>query len=376
MIYLDNSATTKPCNQAVEAMTNALTTLWANPSALYGFGIDAARELRNARVAVAKAIGGEPDRIFFTSGGTEADNWAIFSTVKRMGKRGKHIITTAIEHHAVLNCMKDLENQGYDVTYLQPDAMGIITLDSLKAALRRDTILVSVMMVNNEVGSVMPIDKMAKLTHKVCPDAIFHTDAVQGFLKVPFSAKTLGADLISISSHKVHGPKGAGALYISPRLKSFPALLLGGGQEYGYRSGTEAMPAILGFAAAATAGAATYREDIARKKELLDGLVDKLCKLDGVKINGAHEAPHILSLSIPGVPTQNTINILQDAGICVSAGSACAKGHRSHTLTAMNLPPEVMDGSFRVSICKDTTQEELDKLVDVMKRDIIPRFIK
>ena len=359
MIYLDNSATTKPCAKAVEAMTKALTEGWANPSALYSFGIDAAHALRDARVAVAKAMGAEPDRVFFTSGGTEADNWAIFGTVKRLGKRGKHIITTAIEHHAVLNCMKDLENQGFDVTYLQPDNLGNISVDSLKAALRKDTILVSIMMVNNEVGSVMPIEKMAKLTHKVCPDAIFHTDAVQGFLKVPFAAKTLGADLITVSSHKIHGPKGVGALYISPRLKSFPALLLGGGQEGNYRSGTEATPAIAGFAAAAIAGAATFREDITREKELLNGLIEKLCKLDGVKINGAHDAPHILSLSVPGVPTQNTINILQDANICVSAGSACAKGHRSHTLTAMNLSPEIMDGSFRVSLCKDTTQEEL-----------------
>ena len=374
MIYLDNSATTKPCAEAVEAMTKALTEGWANPSALYSFGIDAAHALRDARVAVAKAMGAEPDRVFFTSGGTEADNWAIFGTVKRMGRRGKHIITTAIEHHAVLNCMKDLQNQGFDVTYLRPDHLGNISLESLKAALRKDTILVSIMMVNNEVGSVMPIEKMAKLTHKVCPDAIFHTDAVQGFLKVPFSAKTLGADLITVSSHKVHGPKGAGALYISPRLKSFPALLLGGGQEGGYRSGTEGTPAIAGFAAAAAAGAATFREDITREKELLNGLVEKLCKLDGVKINGAHDAPHILSLSVPGVPTQNTINILQDANICVSAGSACAKGHRSHTLTAMNLSPEIMDGSFRVSLCRDTNKEELDRLVEIIEKDILPRI--
>ena len=373
MIYLDNSATTKPCKEAVEAMMLAMTEGWANPSALYGFGIDAAHGLRNARLAVAKAMGAEPDRVFFTSGGTEADNWAIFSTVKRLGRRGKHIITTAIEHHAVLNCMKELEHQGFEVTYLQPDSLGNITLDSLKAALRQDTILVSIMMVNNEVGSVMPIEKMAKLVRKICPDAIFHTDAVQGFLKVPFAAKSLGADLITVSSHKVHGPKGAGALYISPRLKSFPALLLGGGQESNLRSGTEAMPAILGFAAAATAGAATFREDIAREKALLKGLTEKLSTMEAIKINGAHEAPHILSLSIPGVPTQNSINILQDAGICVSAGSACAKGHRSHTLTAMNLRPEVMDGSFRVSLCKDTNQEELDKLVQVIEQEILPR---
>ena len=372
MIYLDNSATTKPCKEAVEAMTNALLDGWANPSALYNFGIDAAYALRTARQKLAAAMGAEPDRVFFTSGGTEADNWAIFGTVKRFGKRGKHIITTAIEHHAVLNCMKELEAQGYEVTYLQPDSQGQIGLDALKTALRRDTILVSIMMVNNEVGSVMPIGQMAKLTRRVCPDAVFHTDAVQGFLKVPFAAKLLGADLITVSSHKIHGPKGAGALYISPRLKSFPALLLGGGQEGGYRSGTEGTPAIFGFAAAAAAGNATFRDDIFREKELLNGLVEKLTDLDGVVINGCHEAPHILSLSVPGVPTQNSINVLQDAGICVSAGSACAKGHRSHTLTAMGLKPEVMDGSFRVSLCKDTTQEELDTLVEAIRERVLP----
>ena len=373
MIYLDNSATTKPCKEAVEAMTAALTEGWGNPSALYGFGIDAAHALRTARNQVAAALGAEHDRVFFTSGGTEADNWAIYGTVKRLGKRGKHIVTTAVEHHAILNCMKDLEAQGFEVTYLQPDSLGRITLDALKAALRKDTILVSVMMVNNETGAVMTVSQMAKLTHKLCPNAIFHTDAVQGFLKVPFQAKSLGADLISISSHKVHGPKGAGALYISPVLKSFPPLLLGGGQEAGFRSGTEATPAILGFAAACCALNATLKEDIQRERQMLEALIAALEQCPGIKINGAHDAPHILSLGIPGLPTQNTINILQDHGICVSAGSACAKGHRSHVMTAMNLPPEVIDGSFRVSLSRETTQEELQKLVQVLTEEVIPK---
>ena len=373
MIYLDNSATTKPCIQAVEAMTKAMTENWGNPSALYNFGIDTARELRTARHQLAATMGAEPERVFFTSGGTEADNWAIFGTVKRLGKRGKHIITTAMEHHAILNCTKDLEAQGYEVTYLKPDSMGRISPEDLKNALRKDTILVSIMMVNNEVGSVMPISQMAKLTHKLCPDAIFHTDAVQGFLKIPFQAKTLGADLISVSSHKIHGPKGAGALYISPRLKSFPPLLLGGGQEGGYRSGTEGTPAIFGFAAAAEAVSKTFREDISREKEMVSYLVEKLSALPGVVLNGAHEAPHILSVSIPGVPTQNSINILQDAGICVSAGSACAKGHRSHVLSAMGISPEIIDCTFRVSLCRDTTQEELDILVQAIEENILPR---
>jgi len=373
MIYLDNSATTKPCAEAVEAMTRALTDNWANPSALYDFGIEAARDLRTARHQVAAAMGAEPDRIFFTSGGTEADNWAIFSSVKRMGKRGRHLITTAIEHHAILHCMKELESQGYEVTYLQPDAAGRITAESLKEALRKDTIFVSIMMVNNEVGSVMPIAQMAKLTHRLCPDAIFHTDAVQGFLKVPFSAKTLGADLISVSSHKIHGPKGMGALYIAPRLKSFPAMMLGGGQEGGYRSGTEGTPAIFGFAAACAAGAATFKQDVQHERKLLEELMVRLEVMDGVVLNGAHDAPHILSIGIPGVPTQNSINILQDAGICVSAGSACAKGHRSHVLTAMHVAPETIDGTFRVSLCRETTEEELDTLVQIIRQDILSR---
>ena len=373
MIYLDNSATTKPCAAAIEAMTLALTQGWANPSALYDFGIDAARELRSARSSVAAALGAEPDRVFFTSGGTEADNWAIMGAAKRFGKKNKHIVTTAIEHHAVLNTMKELESQGYEVTYLQPNGLGQISLTDLKDALRRDTFLVSVMMVNNEVGSVMPISQMAKLTHKLCPNALFHTDAVQGFMKVPFQAKSLGADLISISSHKVHGPKGSGALYISPRLKSFPPLLMGGGQESGYRSGTEATPAIFGFAAACRSGCETINSDLLHEKALIKELVQQLSAIPGIRINGAHEAPHILSLSIPGIPTQNIINILQDSGICVSAGSACAKGHRSHTLTAMGLSPEAMDSSFRISICKDTTEDELEMLVHIIQTNILPK---
>lgn len=373
MIYLDNSATTQPCPEAVEAMTKALTENWGNPSALYGFGIDTARALRSARSDVAAALGAEPERVFFTSGGTEADNWAVFGTVKRLGKRGRQIVTTAIEHPAILNCMKDLESQGYDITYLSPDSDGFISADALKAALRPDTILVSIMMVNNEVGSVMPIAQMAKLTHRLCPEAIFHTDAVQGFLKVPFAAKSLGADLISVSSHKIHGPKGCGALYVSPRLKSFPPLLLGGGQEGGLRSGTEGTPAIFGFAAACRAVSPTFRQDTQQERAMLDAFCEKLQELPGVRINGAHQAPHILNLAVPGVPTQNSLNILQDSGVCVSAGSACAKGHRSHVLSAMNLPPEVIDSSFRISLCRDTAPEMLETVFEVLKNQILPR---
>lgn len=372
MIYLDNSATTKPCPEAVEAATQALTGQWGNPSGLYDFGIQAGRALKAARRQVEAALGAEPDRVFFTSGGTEADNWAISATVKRLGKRGKHIITTAVEHHAVLNPIRELESSGFEVTFLQPDAQGRIFPEALKEALRPDTIFVSIMMVNNESGAVMPISQMAKLTHRLCPNAIFHTDAVQGFLKVPFQARTLGADLISISSHKVHGPKGAGALYISPRLKSFPAYMLGGGQEGNLRSGTEATPAIFGFGAACEAVSKALRTDLPGERALLERLIQGAQALDGLEVLGAHDAPHILSLSVPGLPTQNTLNLLQEEGICVSAGSACARGHRSHVLSAMGLRPEVIDGAFRVSLCRDTTQEEIDTLLSALERRVLP----
>ena len=373
MIYLDNSATTKPCTEAVKAMEQALTEQWANPSALYGFGISATHALREARGKVAAALGAEPDRVFFTSGGTEADNWAIFGSIKRMGKRGKHIVTTAVEHHAVLHCMKQLEAMGYCVTYLQPDSLGRVSAEALKSALRPDTVFVSIMMVNNETGAIMPISQMAKLTHRLYPDAIFHTDAVQGFLKLPFQARSLGADLISISSHKVHGPKGAGALYISPRLRSFPPLLYGGDQEGGYRSGTEATPAIAGFAAACAALLPSFPQDIRREKDMLEALAARLEALPGVCVNGAHDAPHILNISVPGVPSQNSLNILQDAGICVSVGSACAKVHRSHVLSACALAPDRIDSSFRISLSRDTAPEELDVLYDVIRDQLIPR---
>ncbi len=364
--YFDNSATTKPCLEAVAAMTEALTDCWGNPSSLHNYGIAAHRRIQSARLSVAKALGAEPDRVFFTAGGTEADNWAVFSAVQRLQKRGKHIVTTQIEHHAVLHPMRELEARGFEVTYLAPDSLGCVTTEALKAALRPDTILVSVMMVNNEVGSVMPIQSMAKLVHRTCPNALFHTDAVQGFLKIPFRASNLEADLISVSSHKIHGPKGTGALYIRKGL-SLPPYLHGGGQESGYRSGTEAVPNILGFGAACEAALPTLREDLAREAALRDRILAGLSAIEGVVINGAHAAPHIVSFAIPGVRSQGIINCLQDREVYVSAGSACAKGHRSHVLEAMGLAPERIDGSVRASLSRFTTAEEADALISAVR---------
>ena len=252
MIYLDNSATTKPNAACVQAMTRLLCDTWGNPSSVHELGIAAERELKNARKEVAASLGAEPDRVFFTSGGTEADNWAIFSTCERLKKRGNHIVTTAVEHHAVLHPMKALEAKGFEVTYLQPDEAGFVSADTLKAALRPDTFLVSIMMVNNELGNVFPIAEIARGLAAKNPKTLLHTDAVQGFLKIPFKAKTLGADLISVSGHKIHGPKGVGALYIRPGLP-LPPFIHGGGQESNFRAGTENLPGICGFAAACAA---------------------------------------------------------------------------------------------------------------------------
>lgn len=363
MIYLDNSATTKPNAACVQAMTRLLCDTWGNPSSVHELGIAAERELKNARKEVAASLGAEPDRVFFTSGGTEADNWAIFSTCERLKKRGNHIVTTAVEHHAVLHPMKELEAKGFEVTYLQPDEAGFVCADTLKAALRPDTILVSIMMVNNESGAVMPIADMIRITRRLSPLALFHTDAVQGFLKVPFKAKTLGADLISVSGHKIHGPKGVGALYIRPGLP-LPPFIHGGGQESNFRSGTENLPGICGFAAACAATDA--QQEIARMTDLRDYCRARAQELPGLVLIGQQAAPHIVNLSLPGLRSQGIINCLQTKQIYVSAGSACSKGHRSHVLEAMHLPPAVIDGSVRISFCGDNTREDVDRLIDAL----------
>lgn len=372
MIYFDNSATTRPCAEAVAAVTELLQDCWGNPSSLHKLGMDAARRLAEARRQVAAALGAETERVFFTSGGTEADNWVFHSAAKRLGKRGRHIITTAVEHHAILHPAKELEQQGFEVTYLQPDESGTVSAETLEAALRPDTILVSIMMVNNECGAVMPLQQMIRATRRKSPNALFHTDAVQGFLKIPFKAKTLGADLISISGHKVHGPKGVGALYIKPGLP-LPAFIHGGGQEKNFRSGTEGLPAICGFGAACAVGAAALKADIAHMEALRDHCREEFSKLPGVVLFGAAAAPHIVGMSLPGHRSQELINRLQDREIYVSAGSACAKGHRSHVLEAMGLPAEVIDGAIRISFSHENTMEDVDALVTAIREDFLSK---
>lgn len=356
MHYLDNAATTKPCEAAINAAVKAMTEGFGNPSSVHDLGFEAETALKAARKDVAAAIGCDPAELYFTSGGTEADNWAVIRGAELGRHRGKHIITTAVEHHGVLEPAAYLESQGYEVTYLQPDEEGRISKESLVAALRPDTVLISVMMVNNETGAVNDIAAMAKAVKAAGSTALFHTDAVQGLFKVPFKFKSLGVDMLSFSGHKIHAVKGIGGLVVKKGVNLKP-LILGGGQESGKRSGTEAMPAIMALAAACKEGSKTLRQDIQSMSALKEKLIRELPE-KAVAI-GAHDAPHVVNVAVPGVRSQGLINCLQEKGVYVSAGSACSKGKRSHVLTSMGLKPELIDGSVRVSLSGDSTEEDI-----------------
>ena len=367
-IYLDHAATTKPCKESVAAINSALTEIWGNPSAVHQMGLTAEKAVKHARNQVADALGCDPGQVYFTSGGTEGDNFAIFSVAEKYQKRGKHIITTAYEHSAVLSSVRHLEERGFEVTYLTPEADGTIGKRQLMQALRKDTILVSIMMVNNEVGAKNDIAALSKLTHQKS-EAIFHTDAVQSFLKVPFRASSLGADIITVSGHKIQGPKGIGAMYVGKNVH-LPPCQYGGGQEKGLRSGTENVPMILGFGAACEAAMKNLPEKLRNMEALKQRLLAGLSTMEDVVVNGTPMAPHVVSLGVPGVRSQGLIGCLQEEHIYVSAGSACSRGHRSHVLEAMNIPPEVIDGSIRVSFCYDTTEDEVDAFLSALARAI------
>lgn len=368
-IYLDNAATTRPCGAAVEAITNALTENWGNPSAAHQRGFLAEKAMKQAREQVSSALGCAPAQVFFTSGGTEGDNFAVFSVAQKYHKRGKHIITTAVEHHAVLNPIRHLQSQGFEVTYLVPGEDGTVSRQQLRDALRKDTILVSIMMVNNETGAVNDIAGLAKVTHAQS-QALFHTDAVQGFLKVPFRATSLGADIITVSSHKICGPKGCGAVYVEKNLH-LPPFLYGGGQEKNMRSGTENVPMILGFGAACQEAQKKLPEKLRHMNELKHHCLELLShEVPETMVLGSHQAPHIISLAIPGIRSQGLIGVLEEQGIYVSAGSACARGHRSHVMEAMNIPPELIDGSIRVSFCYDTTWEDVEQFIQGLRKAV------
>lgn len=357
--YLDNSATTLPCAAAVKAAHTAMTAVFGNPSSLHRHGFEALQMLENARTAVAKSLSVNSTELFFTPSGTIANNTAIFGAAGQNRRRGNKIVTTALEHPSVENCMQRLEEQGFTVVRLQPDQNGNVKLSQFEEAIDAQTILVSCMAVNNEVGSILPFDRLKSVIRAKKAPALLHVDAVQGYLKLPVTPKKNGIDLLSMSAHKVHGLKGVGALYIGKGVHIKP-YVLGGGQEEGICSGTQGMPAIAAFGAAVE-DFGSMQENLEKISALNTRLQEKLFILDGVVRNSPENAlPYILNISIEGIPSQVSVNALSMRGVYVSAGSACSKGHRSGVLTAMGLPSQRIDTAVRISLSHNTAIEEID----------------
>lgn len=366
IVYLDNAATTQVCPEAAQAALQAMTEDFGNPSSTHALGRRAAAMLAGARKQVAAALSCRPEEIFFTSGGTESDNWALRAGAMKGRGVGRHIISSPTEHDAVRQTLSELKRQGWEVTCLEPEADGSISPEAVRAALRPDTCLVSLMLVNNETGGITDIAAVAGILREAGSRAILHTDAVQGFLKVPCTPKALGAQLISLSGHKIHAPKGVGALYIQKGLHLGP-LLFGGGQEGGLRSGTEALPQIAAFGAAAQTGAAAMAEATARMAGLKAAATARLAAENPGLVLIPGDAPHILCLSLPGYRSEVLLNFLDAKGICVSRSSACKRGRRSHVLTAMGLSGAVIDGSIRISLSRYSTQADIDAFCDALR---------
>ena len=369
MVYLDHAATTPVPRAVADAMYEVLAEQFGNPSSQYPLGLEMKRRVESWRKTVADALGCGARQLFFTSCGTEADNWAVTAALWQNRHAGRHIVTTAVEHSAVLEACRWMERQGCEVTYLPPHSDGSIPAEEVLATVRPDTALVSVMLVNNELGNLYPVADIARGLAARNPNTLLHTDAVQGFLKVPFSAKTLGADLITLSAHKIGGPKGIGALYIGPRVKNPRPLLAGGGQEGGLRSGTEATAQIAGFAKAVELRQAHLDEKLARMAAVRAYAAEHLAAIADLKIlSPADGAPHILSISLTGWPSQNIVNDLGAQGICVSAGSACPRGKPSHVIGALKLDKKVSSGVIRLSFGPETSEADIDACVDALRR--------
>lgn len=370
--YLDNSATTKPCTECIDAVTNMLQSNWGNPSSLHNLGIDAMKEVITARSAIADSLSVSREEIVFTSGGTEANNLAVFGAVKTKKRLGNRIVTTSIEHESVLQSVQELEKNGFEVVYLTPDKQGNITKEQLFNAVNNNTILVTMMYINNEIGTVMPVDSIKRAIRRVNSPALIHIDCVQAYGKLNINAKKLGADLITVSAHKIHGPKGIGALYINKSAnlteQNF-ALTFGGEQEKRIRPGTESSPLIAGFGAAVKA-----LPNTAEQKEYIEKLNsyarEQLAQINGIKFNNTTEAsPYIINAYIPTFMRSQTIlqELSSNYNVYVSNGSACAKGKKSHVLTAMGLDDETLDKSIRISFCRYNTKAEIDLLTDALK---------
>ena len=387
-IYLDNSATTRAFPEVIELMGKVMSEDYGNPSSMHHMGVVAEDRLKDASKILSGILGCSEKNIYYTSGGTESDNIAILGAAKAMERRGKHIITTSVEHPAVLNTMKHLEEEGFSVTYLGTDNTGRIRLSELEEALTPDTVLVSVMHTNNEIGSLQPLEEAGKLIKEKCPECYFHVDAVQGFGKARINPSKMNIDLLSASSHKIHGPKGCGLLYIGDGVRIVP-VVYGGGQQKGIRSGTENVPGIAGMALAAKMLYEKLDTDVAKLYELKKYFIEKALEIDGVQINGLTEggpdslsetAPHIISLSVKDVRAEVLLHSLEDKGIYVSAGSACSTHKRtpSATLTAINLDKGLLESTVRISMSVFTTKEDIDETLSTLG-EIVPalrRFVR
>lgn len=377
--YLDNSATTACCKAATDMMVKLLREDFGNPSSLHMKGVDAEKYLLDAKKKIAKTLKAQDKEILFTSGGTESNNMALIGVAMANKRAGMHIITTSIEHASITSPMAFLEEQGFEVTYLKVDQYGIISLEELENAIREDTILVSLMHVNNEIGAIEPIEEAGRIIKEKNPNTVFHVDAIQSYGKLLINVKKANIDLLSVSGHKIHGPKGSGFLYIKDKTKIKP-LILGGGQQKGMRSGTENVPA---YAALGVAAEEIYT-DFERKMDALytlrDYFIGEVSKIDGVSVNGKlgrESAPHVVSVSVKGVRAEVLLHSLEDKNIYVSSGSACSsnKPHLSGTLKNIGLANDLLDSTVRFSFCVNTTKDEVDYALSVLK-ELVPMLQK
>lgn len=381
-IYLDNSATTMAFREVTELVSKVMYVDYGNPSSMHMKGVQAENYVKEAKETLAGLLKVQEKEIFFTSGGTESDNWALMGAASANSRAGRHLITTQIEHPAILQTMEYMESIGYEVTYLPVDEKGIVRLDALERSIREDTILVSIMHVNNEVGAVQPIEEAGRIIERKNPSTLFHVDAVQGFGKLKLYPKRCNVDMFSISGHKIHGPKGTGLLYIDEHVKIKP-VVFGGGQQKGLRSGTENVPGTAGLGLAAKMVYADMEQDTARLYELKAYLQKSLMEMEDVKLNGPlfeEGAPHIVSASFVGVRSEVLLHALEEKGIYVSAGSACAsrKHTVSATLSAMGIDQKLLDCTIRFSLSIFTTKEELDYTIKCL-HEILPmlrRFVR
>ena len=366
MAYFDNSATTKVCEKSAQKALYLMTEGFGNPSSVHSLGIDAEGEMETARKIIAKRLSCTSSEITFTSCGTEANNLAIFGAAYKNKRLGKKIVTTCVEHPSVLNAMKHLENEGYEVAYLPVDKDGCVSEDDIHRAIDSNTILVSIMLVNNESGAVQPVKAAREAIEKNSSPALLHCDCVQAFGKIDFTPNSLGADLISVSGHKIHAPKGIGALYIKKGVR-INAQMLGGGQEKGLRSGTEAVE-LIGAFGEAVKELPSQKDAEKHIKNLNNILREGISSMDGYYINSSEKAsPYILNISTEKIPSEVMIRFLESKGIYVSGGSACSKGARSHVLSAQGVSPKRIDCAIRISMCYENTLEEVNLLLDALK---------